>query len=229
MVMCGDYFRRERDDAANGLMSSACCAEPSVDEYDGYGTPRTTSGPKFTPSIKSDGSMSTLAKKLGITLGSTRKDGARRCRTALPSQRMAQQTSLVATSERQSMHSSATSVPKKSYFTSPTKSETFDDPIWLRTSASDWKRKTARRTKSFDNTSFNRSLSPSSPLSDLAWHRLLADPSHQVPTTRNCPQSSPPADKVVPRNGSTPEGRTAKVANHQETHHTGDYEQHQDR
>lgn len=81
-AMCGDYYKHERAGAENGPMFSACCVELSVAVLDGYGTLRTMSGPKSTQSNKNDGSISMLAKKLGITRGCTQMGGERRCLTA---------------------------------------------------------------------------------------------------------------------------------------------------
>ena len=133
--------------------------------------------------------------------------------------------SLVATSERQSTLSSATSALKKFSFTSPTKSEIFDDQTWPRTSASDWKRRIAEKTKSLEVTLWHQLPSPSSPTSDLACHQAPT-PRQLLEKIRNCLLSSPLVDRVVLKNGSMLEERMDNVSNHQEILHTADYERH---
>src|ERR1700691_176322 len=99
--------------------------------------PRTTYGLKSTRNIRSDGSTSMLARRLGTTHDYTLRDGGKGCPIALPSRQMAQQMSRVAMCERQSTLLSAPSAQRKSCYTLLTKFETFDGPTWPRMSASD--------------------------------------------------------------------------------------------
>jgi len=79
---CGDYYKHARAAAENGRTSSACCVELLEAASDGSGIKRITFGRRFTRKCKSDGFMSTLAKKLGITHDCTLMAGERRCRIA---------------------------------------------------------------------------------------------------------------------------------------------------
>jgi hypothetical protein len=81
-VMCGDCSKPGKDEVESGLMSLACYVELSEAESGGSGMPRTTSGPKSILRCKNDGSMSTLARSLGIIHDYMLKDGERRCLTA---------------------------------------------------------------------------------------------------------------------------------------------------
>jgi hypothetical protein len=83
-AMSGDYCRLDEDELANGPTALACFAELSVVAFDGFGTPKTTSGLRYTQTIRSDGFTWTLVRKHGTTLVSTLRAGVRRCLTASP-------------------------------------------------------------------------------------------------------------------------------------------------
>ena len=59
-------YRPAEDEVANGLTASACFAEPSDQESDGYGMLRIMYGQRSTLSTGGDGSTLTHARKLGI-------------------------------------------------------------------------------------------------------------------------------------------------------------------
>lgn len=128
------------------------------------------SGRKFILRCKSDGFTSMLAKKLGITLGCTRKDGEKRCRTAWPSPWKVRQMSPVDTFASLRMHWNETAAPKKCCYTSQTRFEAFDDPTCSRMSASAWRRKTPERTRNFEDMSLLTSPRLLCQVSDQASH-----------------------------------------------------------
>jgi hypothetical protein len=59
--------------AVNGQIALRCFAELWAVEYDGCGTQRTMSGPKYTRNISVGGYMSMLAKVYGTSRDSTQK------------------------------------------------------------------------------------------------------------------------------------------------------------
>ena len=71
--MCGRYSKPREEGVESGPTASPCSAELRVRVLDGCGTVKTMSGPKCTANTKRDGYTSMLAKKLGISRGSTQK------------------------------------------------------------------------------------------------------------------------------------------------------------
>lgn len=69
MVMCGPCYSQNEAGVENGPTALACFAALLVVASDGSGTQKIMSGPRFTRSSRSDGCMSMLARKLGITQG----------------------------------------------------------------------------------------------------------------------------------------------------------------
>lgn len=124
IAMFGGYCRLGGADVESGQIASACSAVPLVAVCVGYGMPRTTSGQRFTPNIRRDGSMSTLAKRHGTTHGFTRKVGAKRCHIASLFQSTAQPTSPEDMCARAIMHLSAPDAPRRSCYTSCRRSGT---------------------------------------------------------------------------------------------------------
>jgi hypothetical protein len=133
--MCGRCLRLNEEGVESGPIASRCCAGLRVPGFDGYGTVKTTSGPKYTVNTRRDGYTSMPVKKLGTNQGNTQKvsqrphfvsrlstdsvqqAGVRRSHTALPFPSMALQMSLAATSETQlSMVSIGHGVRKKYSF-----------------------------------------------------------------------------------------------------------------
>lgn len=155
-VMSGGYCRHGKAELENGQMCSVCCAEHSEDGSDGYGTWRTTSGPRCTRIRNGDGFTSMLARRHGTTRDYTLRDGERRCRTASPSPSMVRQMSPADMFARQSMHWSEAGVPKKSCSTSRTRSADYDGRIWPRMSDSVSRRRIPEKTESFEASSSPR-------------------------------------------------------------------------
>src|SRR5204862_4874428 len=71
--MCGLCYSRNGAVLVNGRIASVCCAEQLVVVSDGCGIPKTTSGPKFTRSIRDGGSMWMPVRRPGIIHDSTLK------------------------------------------------------------------------------------------------------------------------------------------------------------
>lgn len=63
----------------NGRTASACYVVQLVVVFDGFGTQKITSGLRYTPTCKNDGSMSMHAKNRGTIRDYTLKGGVRKC------------------------------------------------------------------------------------------------------------------------------------------------------
>lgn len=169
--------------------------------------PKTTCGQKSTRSIRKDGCMSMPARRHGITRDSTRKDGARRCHTALHSLSTAPLMSPGDMYGRANIPSSGPDVLKKSCYTSYKRSRTSEDRTWARMSDSALKRRTRERTANCAAMSSLPSPRPS-PNSCLAPRQLVPVLHHNPPdehphhpTTRRHPPKCP-GDRVETPNGS---------------------------
>jgi len=127
-VTCGSYSKHEWVDVENGPTSLPCYVKQWEPESDGSGTPKIMSGRRCTRKCRSDGSMSTPVRRLGTTRDCTRKDGARRCPTALPSPWTVPQMSHDDTSAKKRCHCHVIAVRKRSCCIFRTKSEVFEDP-----------------------------------------------------------------------------------------------------
>lgn len=123
----GGYCKHGGAGVGSGQTALACSAGPLAAASAGCGTPKTMCGQRSTQSTRRDGSMSTPAKRHGTTRDSTRKDGARRCRTALRSPSMALPTSPGDTYERANILSSGPDARRTSCCTSCRRSRTFED------------------------------------------------------------------------------------------------------
>ena len=124
----GGYCKHGEAGAGSGQTALACSAVPSAVVSAGYGTPKIMCGQRSSLSTRRDGSMSTPAKRHGTTHGFTRKDGARRCRTALPSPSMAPLMSLGDMYERANILSSGPDARRTSCCTSCRRLRTFEGP-----------------------------------------------------------------------------------------------------
>jgi hypothetical protein len=217
MAMSGDYSRHEKVDVESGPTSSACSAEQSVVVSDGYGTQKIMSGPRCTLINKSVGSMSTLAKKPGTTHDCTPKAGGRRCLTVSLFQLMVRQTSLDVTCAKLSMLLSELAARRRLCCIFKVRFATCEDLTWPRMNAFDWRRRTAEKTRSLEDTSCLPLLNLLSPIFDLGSHLPWHNIAIHHPKTKSYLLNSPLQDRVVLKNGSTLEARMDDEINHPET------------
>lgn len=176
----GGYCKHAGAGLASGQTASACSAEPWAAESAGCGTLKIMCGQRSTQNTKRDGSMLIPARRHGITRDFTRRDGARRCPTALRSPSMVPPMSPDDMYGRANILSSEPDARRRFCCTSCKKLRTSEDPIWVRMSDSVWKRKTHGRTASYAAMSSLPSPRPS-PSSYLAPHQLHQALHHSPP------------------------------------------------
>lgn len=209
----GGCCRHGEADAASGQTALACSAGPWAAVSAGCGTLRIMCGQRSTQNTRRDGSMLTPARRHGITHDFTRKDGARRCRTALRSPSMAPPMSLDDMYGRANILSSEPDAQRRSCCISCKRLRTFEDPTWARMSDSVSKRKTHGRIASYAPLSSLPSPRPS-PNSYLVPHQLHLALHHSppdehlhLPTTPRLPLRCL-ADKAATLSGLPLEAKT---------------------